>query len=53
MRTNKYREYARDESNVWLQYGLERAIIPIAGGPYFRSDDGGENWVTAGTLVRQ
>ena len=52
-RNNEYREYARDESNVWLRYGGDRAIIPIAGGEYFRSDDGGQTWASAGRLLRE
>ncbi len=51
-RINKYHEYQRDEDHVWLSFGNEHAIIPIAGGEYFTSDDNGETWTRAGTLVR-
>jgi hypothetical protein len=52
-RTNEYREYDRDESKVWLSYGGDRTIIPIAGGEYFRSDDDGQTWTSAGILLRE
>ena len=52
-RTNEYREYDRDESNVWLSFGGDHVVIPIAGGEYFRSDDDGQTWASAGRLVRE
>jgi len=50
---NEYLEYGRDAQYVYVAYGDETAAIPIHGGPYQRSNNGGQDWAHAGNLERR
>ena len=52
-RTNEYNEYERDADYVLVKSGEDFAKIPIDGGQYFRSSDNGQNWASAGVLIRK
>lgn len=48
---NAYWQSARDADFATVKSGDESLAIPVNGGTYYRSDDGGANWVEAGTVL--